>query len=63
MGIWAGIYISQSPSPSPVENFGYYLYPYPYPVKAGIPRQNGDGFGWYPRARVYLPSLVVLASP
>jgi len=24
-------------------------YPYPYPVNAGIPRQNGDEFGQYPR--------------
>ena len=32
-------------------------YPYPYPVNAGIPRQNGDGFGQYPRERVCLPSL------
>ena len=33
-------------------------YPYSYPVNAGIPRQNEDGFGQYPRRRVYLPSLV-----
>jgi len=49
--IWTGICIS--PSSSPVENFGYY----PYRVNAGISRQNGDGFGWYPRMRVCLSYL------
>jgi len=46
-------------SPYPIEKVGDSPYPYPYPVNAGIPRQNGDGFGQYPRGRVYLPSLVV----
>jgi len=56
----AGICTSPYPSPHPIEKFGDspYPYPYPYPVNAGIPRQNGDGFGQYPRGRVYLPSLV-----
>jgi len=61
--IMTGIY--SSPSPYPIEKIGDspYPYPYPYPVNAGIPRQNGDGFGQYPRGqyprgRVCLPSLV-----
>jgi len=55
----AGIYTSPSPSPYPIEKVGDspYPYPYPYPVNAGIPHQNGDRFGQYPRGRVYLPSL------
>jgi len=55
----AGIYSSPFPSPHPIEKIGDspYPYPYPYPVNAGILRQNGDGFGQYPRGRVYLPSL------
>jgi len=63
-GIIAGIYSSPSPSPSPypIKKIGDYPYPYPYPVNAGIPRQNGDGFGQYPRGQVYLPSLYVLNS-
>ena len=46
-GIMAGICTSSSTSPSPIEKIGDspYPYPYPYPVNAGIPRQNGDGFG------------------
>jgi len=44
-------------SPYPTEKVGDS--PYPYPVNAGIPRQNGDGFGQYPHGRVYLPSLVI----
>ena len=56
-GIMAGIYSSPSPSPYPIEKIGDSPYPYPYPVNAGIPRQNGDGFGQYPRGRVCLPSL------
>ena len=59
--IMAGICISPSsspsPSPSPIEKIGDSPYPYPYPVNAGIPRQNRDGFGQYPRGRIYLPSL------
>jgi len=31
---------------------GFPVKTYPYPVNAGIPRQNGDGFGQYPRGRV-----------
>jgi len=54
----AGICTSPYPSPYPTEKVGDSPYPYPYPVNAGIPRQNGDGFGQYPRGRVYLPSLV-----
>ena len=53
----AGIYSSPFPSPYPIEKIGDSPYPYPYSVNAGIPRQNGDGFGQYPRGRVYLPSL------
>jgi len=49
----AGIYSS----PYPIEKIGDSPYPYPYPVNAGILRQNGDGFGQYPRGRVYLSSL------
>ena len=45
------------PSPYPTEKVGDFPYPYPYSVNAGIPRQNGDGFGQYPRGRVYLPCL------
>jgi len=56
-GIMAGICTSPYPSPYPTEKVGDSPYPYPYPVNAGIPRQNGDGFGQYPRGRVYLPSL------
>jgi len=44
-------------SPYPTEKVGDS--PYPYPVNAGIPRQNGDGFGQYLRGQVYLPSLSV----
>jgi len=62
-GIMAEIYLSPSPSPYPIEKIGDspypYPYPYPYPVNAGIPRQNGDGFGQYPRGRVCLPSLPI----
>jgi len=47
-------------SPSPIEKIGDSLYP--YPVNAGISRQNGDGFGQYPRGRVYLPSLGMSVS-
>jgi len=54
----AGICTSPSPSPYPTEKVGDSPYPYPYPVNAGIPRQNGDGFGQYPWRRVYLPSLI-----
>ena len=50
-----GICTSPYPSPYPTEKVGDS--PYPYPVNAGIPRQNGDGFGQYPRRRIYLPSL------
>jgi len=53
--IMAGIY--SSPSPYPIEKIGDFPYAYPYPVNAGIPRQNGEGFGQYPRGRVYLSSL------
>jgi len=56
-GIMAGIYSSTSPFPYPIEKIGDSPYPYSYPVNAGIPRQNGDGFGQYPRRRVCLPSL------
>jgi len=56
-GIMAGICSSPYPSPYPIEKVGDSPYPYPYPVNAGIPRQTGDGFGQYPRGRVYLPSL------
>ena len=52
----AGICTSPYPSPYPIEKVGDY--PNPYPINAGIPRQNGDGFGQYPRGRVYLPSLI-----
>jgi len=52
----ARICTSPYPSPYPIEKIGDS--PYPYPVNSGIPRQNGDGFGQYPRGRVYLPSLV-----
>ena len=45
-------------SPYPIEKVGDSPYPYSYPINAGIPRQNGDEFGQYPREQVYLPSLV-----
>jgi len=51
----AGICASSYSSPHPIEKVGDS--PYPFPVNAGIPRQNGDGFGQYPRGRVYLSSL------
>ena len=57
-GIMAGICTSPYPSPYPTEKVGDSPYPYPYPVNAGIPHQNRDGFGQYPRERVYLPSLI-----
>jgi len=50
-GIMAEIYSS----PFPIEKIG----DSPYPVNAGIPRQNGDRFGQYPRGQVYLPSLYI----
>ena len=55
-GIMAGIY--SSPSPYLIKKIEDSPYPYPYPVNAGILRQNGDGFGQYPRRQVYLPSLI-----
>ena len=55
-GIMTGICTSPYPSPYPTEKVGDS--PYPYPVNAGIPRQNGDRFGQYPRKWVYLPSLL-----
>jgi len=55
--IMAGIYSSSSPYP--IEKIGDS--PYPYPVNAGIFHQNGDGFGQYPRRRVYLSSLTLEA--
>ena len=57
-GIMAEIYSSLSPYPYPIEKIGDS--PYPYPVNAGIPRQNGDGFGQYPRGQVYLSSLTTM---
>jgi len=57
----AGICTSPYPSPYPTKKVGDSPYPYPYPVNAGISRQNGDGFGQYPREQIYLPSLP--ASP
>jgi len=61
MGIMVGICTSPYPYPYPIEKVGDFPYPYlyPYPINAGIPRQNGDGFGQYPQGRVYLPSLVL----
>jgi len=50
-GIMTGI----CTSPYPIEKVGDS--PYPYPVNVGIPHQNEDEFGQYPRERVYLPSL------
>jgi len=61
-GIMAGIYSSPSPYPYPIEKIGDSPHPYPYPVNARIPRQNGDGFGQYPRRWVYLPSLPGMRS-
>jgi len=56
-GIMVGMCTSPYPSPYPIEKVGDSPYPYPYLVNARIPRQNEDGFGQYPRGRVYLPSL------
>jgi len=53
MGIMAGI----CKSPYPIKKVGDSPYPYLYPVNAGIPHQNGNGFGQYPHGQVYLPSL------
>ena len=61
-GIMARIYSSSSPSSYPIEKIGDSPYPYSYLVNAGIPRQNGDGFGQYPRGRVYLPSLHIVSQ-
>jgi len=36
-------------SPYPIEKIGDSPYPYPYPVNVGIPHQNENGFGQYPR--------------
>jgi len=58
----AGICTSPYPTPYPIEKVGDSPYPYPYPVNAEIPRQNRDGFGQYPRGRVYLPSIFVKES-
>jgi len=44
----AGICKSLYPSPYPIEKVGDFSYSYSYPVKAGISRQNGDGFKQYP---------------
>jgi len=55
--IMAGICTSSYPYP--IGKVGDSLYPYPYPINVRIPRQNGDGFGQYPRGRVYLPSLII----
>ena len=55
----AGIYSFPSSSSYPIKKIGDSPYPYPYPINAGISRQNGDGFGQYPRGRVYLPSLLI----
>ena len=60
--IMAGICTSPYPSSYPTEKVGNSPYPYPYPVNSGISRQNGDGFGQYPRGRVYLSSLTVLTQ-
>jgi len=56
-GIIAGICTSSYSFPYPVEKVGDSPYPYPYLVNAGILYQNGDGFGKYPRRRIYLSSL------
>ena len=53
-----GICSSPYPSPFPTEKIGDSPYPYPYPVNAGIPRQNGNGFGQYSRERIYLSSPI-----
>jgi len=45
--IMTGICTSSYPSPYPIEKVEDS--PYPYLVNAGIPCQNGDGFGQYPR--------------
>ena len=58
-GICTSLYPSTYPSPYPIKKVGDSPHPYPYPVNAGIPRQNGDGFGQYPRGRVYLSSLLI----
>ena len=54
-GIMAGI----CTSPYLVEKVRDSPYPYPYSFNTGIPRQNGNEFGQYPRGRVYLPSLLM----
>jgi len=56
-GIMARICTFSYSSPYPIEKVRDSPYPYPNLVNAGIPRQNGDGFGQYPRGRVYLSSL------
>ena len=47
----AGIYTSPYPSPYPIEKVGDSPYSYSYPINTGIPRQDEDGFGQYPRGR------------
>jgi len=61
-GIMAGICTSPYSSPYPTEKVGDSPYPYPYPVNAGIPRQNGNGFGQYPRGRA-IPNWIRPAVP
>jgi len=55
-----GIIADICTSSYPTEKVGDSPYPYPYPVNAGIPRQNGDGFGQYPQGRIYLSSLIII---
>jgi len=59
--IMAGIYSSPSPYSYPIEKIGF---PIPIPIlsQCGDSRQNGDGFGQYPRERVYLPSLNITSG-
>jgi len=48
-GIMARIRTSPSPYPYSIEKVRDSPYSYLYTVNAGIPRQNGNEFGQYPR--------------
>jgi len=43
----------------PIEKVGDSPYPYSYLVNVGIPRQNENRFGKYPRGQIYLPFLLL----
>ena len=58
-GDGTNMYISY-PSTYPIEKVGDS--PYPYPVNVGIPCQNENRFGQYPRGYIYLSSLIIWSN-